>query len=49
VLNRYERLKAGEPLDKLLEEAEAEAKNRNINPKTSSRLSFPFCFLNCLK
>jgi len=34
VLNRYERLKAGEPLDKLLEEAEAEAKNRNINPKT---------------
>ncbi len=34
VLNRYERLKAGESLDKLLEEAEAEAKNRNTNPKT---------------
>jgi len=34
VLNRYERLKAGESLDKLLEEAEAEAKSRNINPKT---------------
>jgi len=34
VIKRYERLKAGEPLEALLEEAAAEAKARNVNPKT---------------
>ena len=34
LLDRYARLKAGEPLEKLLEEAAAVTTTRNINPKT---------------